>query len=67
MLYTKGVISEDTFDEMQSSGSLTDNPLRALSDTISEDPTQLRIFGDVLLTSEDTIHIGQDILKEYSK
>ena len=68
MLYTEGVISKETFDEIQSSGgSLSDNPLRVLSDTVSEDPNQLRRFGDVLLQSEVTVHIGQDILKEYGK
>ena len=65
-LYTEGVVSKETFDEMKrSGGQLTAGPLRALSDTVSEDPNMLRVFGSVLLQSEDTVHVGQDILKEY--
>ena len=68
MLYTEGVISNDTFNEMERSGSvLTDDSLRALSSIVSEDSNQLRVFASVLLQSKDTIHVGQDILKEYSK
>ena len=67
-LYTEGVISKETFNEIKSSGGLlTDIPLRALSDTVSEDPNKLRVFGAVLLQSEDTVRVGQDILKEYGK
>ena len=67
-LYTEGVISKETFDEMErSGGQLTACPLRALSDTVSEDPNMLRVFGSVLLQSEDTVRVGQDILKEYGK
>ena len=68
ILYTEGVISKDTFDELERSGSvLTDNSLRALSGIVSEDSNKLRVFASVLLQSEETIHVGQDILKEYSK
>ena len=68
MLYTEGVISKEIFDEVESSGGLlTDVPLRALSDTVSEDPNKLRVFGTVLLQSKDTVRVGQDILKEYGK
>ena len=67
-LYTEGVISKETFDEMErSGGQLTAGPLRALSDTVSEDPNMLRVFGSVLLHSEDTVQVGQDILREYGK
>ena len=45
MLYTEGVISKETFDEVESSrGSLTDGPLRALSSTVYEDPNKLKRF-----------------------
>ena len=67
-LYTEGVISKETFDEVESSGgSLIDGPLRTLFSTVSEDPNKLRVFGSVLLQSEDTVHVGNDILKEYGK
>ena len=68
MLYTEEVISMETLNEMERSGGLqTDRSLRALSNTISEDPNKLRILTSVLLQSEETVHVGQDILKEYSK
>ena len=68
MLYTEGVISKETFDEVESSrGSLTDGPLRALSGTVYEDPIKLRDFASVLLQSEDTEVVGNDILRDYCK
>ena len=68
MLYTEGVISKETFDEVESSrGSLTDGPLRALSSTVYEDPIKLRDFASVLLQSEDTVVVGNDILRDYCK
>lgn len=67
-LYTEGVISKETFNEIKSSGGLlTDVPLRALSDTVSGDPNKLRLFGSVLLQSKDTVRVGNDICKEYGK
>ena len=68
MLYTEEVISMETLNEMERSGGLrTDHSLRALSNTVSEDPNKLRILASVLLQSEETVHVGQVILKEYSK
>ena len=67
-LYTEGVISKKTFNEVEhSGGSLTDGPLRALSNTVSDDPNQLRVFSTVLLQSEETIRVANDILEEYGK
>ena len=66
MLYTKKVISDETSKELKRSGGLlTDRPLRALSNTVSEDPGQLRVFGTVLLQSKETVQVAKDILKEY--
>ena len=68
MLYTEGVISKVTFDLVESSGgSLADGPLRALSSSVSDDPNQLRVFSTVLLQSEETVHVANDILEEYGK
>ena len=67
-LYTEGVISKETFNEVQrSGGSLTDGPLRTLSSTVSDDPNQLRVFSTVLLQSEETVRVANDILEEYGK
>ena len=67
ILYTEGVISKETYNELEQSGLLSDGPLRALSSAVSEDPNKLRVFSTVLLKSKKTINVGQDILKEYSK
>ena len=61
MLYTEGVISDKIFDELQKTNI---SPLRALSGTVSDNPNQLRAFSTILLRSEDTVQIGQEILKD---
>ena len=67
-LYTEGVISEETFDDVKKSGgSLTGRPLTALQNTVSKDPQQLKIFGTVLLQSEETVRIGKSTLKDYGR
>lgn len=67
-LYTEGVISKDTLDEIESlDGSLTDCPLIALSNTVSNDPNQLKLFTSILLQSKETVLIGEDILRECGK
>ena len=68
MLYTEGVISKETYDEIeQSGGLLTDGPLRALSSTVSKEPSQLKVFASVLLQSEETVLVAKDTLKDYGK
>ena len=68
MLYTERVISKETLDEVNRLGGvLGDGPLRALCTTVSEDPSKLKLFASVLLKSEQTVLIGQDILKEFGK
>ena len=68
MLFMEGVISKETFDEVERSrGILTDGPLKALSGTVSEDPKQLRKFATVLQKSENTVYEAKDILKECGK
>ena len=67
-LYTEGVISKETYDEIeQSGGLLTDDPLRALSSTVSKEPSQLKVFASVLLQSEETVRVAKDTLKDYGK
>ena len=67
-LCTERVFSNETFDEViKLGGSLSGGPLRALSNTVSKDFKQLRLFAMVLLQSEDTVGIANDILKEYGK
>ena len=68
MLSTEKIISVDTLNVMEKSGGLeTDCLLSALFNTVSEDPNKLRVFATVLLQSVETVHVGEVILKEYSK
>ena len=67
-LYTEGVISKETYDEIeQSGGLLTDDSLRALSSTVSKEPSQLKVFASVLLKSEKTVRVATDTLNDYGK
>ena len=67
-LYTEGVISEETFDDLKrSDGLLTGDTLRALSNTVSKDPHQLETFGTVLLQSEETVGAGKNTLKDFGR
>ena len=68
MLYTERVISKETLDEVNRLGGvLGEGPLRAMCTTVYEDPNKLKMFAGILLKSEQTILIAQDILKEFGK
>ena len=68
ILYTERLISKETLDEViRMEGVLGDGPLRALCTTVSADPNKLRVFASVLLKSEETVMIGDNILQQYSK
>ena len=68
MLYTERVISKETLDEVNKLGGvLGDGPLRALCTTVSEEPSKLRVLTSILLKSEQTVPVANDILKEYGK
>ena len=68
MLYTERVISKETLDEVNRLGGvLGDGPLRALCTTVYEDPNKLKVFSSILLKSEQTVPVANDILKEYGK
>ena len=68
MLYTEGVISKETLDEVtRLGGVLGDGPLRALHTTVSEDLNKLKVLGSVLLKCEQTVTVANDILKGYGK
>ena len=68
MLYTERVISKETLDEVNRLGGvLGDGPLRAICTTVYEDPGKLKVLTSILLKSEQTVPIANDILKEYGK
>ena len=60
MLYTEDIISKETFNEVERS----EDTLRAQLSTVFKDPNKLRAFVTVLLQSEDTVHVGKNILKD---
>ena len=68
MLYTERVISKETLDEVNRLGGvLGDGPLKALCTTVYEDPYKLKVFSSILMKSEQTVPVANDILKEYGK
>ena len=68
MLFKEKVISKETLDEVNKLGGVLGNgPLKALCTSVYEDPNKLIMFASILLKSEQTVLIGQDILKEYGK
>ena len=48
-------------------GFLLGDSLREIRTSITEDHSKLRSLGGILLKSDETKTIGQDILKEYGK
>ena len=68
MLCAERVISKETLDEVNRLGGvLGEGPLKTLCATMYEDPNKLKKLAGVLLKSEQTVPIAQDLLKDYSK
>lgn len=68
MLFTEGVISKETFNELKmSGGSLVDSSLRSLRSAVSTNYYKLKVFASILLQSRETAQVARDILEEYSK
>ena len=58
MLCTERVISKEILHEVKGSGGalgLGEDPLRALSTTVYEDPGKLKVFASVLLNFEQIV------------
>ena len=68
LLYTEGVITRDTSEEIEMLGGyLINGPLRSLCKSVYKDHAVLKRFASILLKSEDTVSLAQDILNDYSK
>ena len=68
LLYTEGVITKETFDEVESLGGyLVNGTFRALRSTVYKDHNMLKKFASILLRSEDTVSLANDIIKDYGK
>ena len=68
LLYTEGVITRETSEEIEMLGGyLINGPLRSLRNAVYKDHDLLKRFASILLKSEDTVSLAQDILDDYSR
>ena len=68
LLYTEGVITRETSEEIEMLGGyLINGPLRSLCNAVYKDHDVLKRFASILLKSEDTVSLAQDILNDYSR
>ena len=68
LLYTEGVITRETSEEIETlAGYLINGPLRSLRNAVYKDHDVLKRFASILLKSEDTVSLAQDILNDYSR
>ena len=67
LLYSEGLITEETQRKIERCcGSLSDS-LRELMITVSEDHSKLRSLGDILLKFEETKSVAQEMIKDCGK
>ena len=68
LLYTEGVITREASEEIEMLGGyLINGPLRSLRNAVYKDRDVLKRFASILLKSEDTVSLAQDILNDYSR
>ena len=68
LLCRERLISNETRTQVETAGGfLLGDSLREIRTSITEDHNKLRSLGDILLKSDETKTIGQDILKECGK
>ena len=68
LLCTERLISNETRTQVEMAGGfLLGDSLREIRTSITEDHNKLRSLGDILLKSDETKTIGQDLLKECGK
>ena len=66
LLYTEGLINEETQQKIACGGSLSDS-LRELMITVSVDHSKLRSLGDILLKLEETKSVAQEMINDCGK
>ena len=67
LLYTEGLINEETQRKIERCGGSLSDSLRELMITVSEDHSKLRSLGDILLKLEETNSVAQEMIKDYGK
>ncbi|XP_019853778.1 PREDICTED: uncharacterized protein LOC109583047 [Amphimedon queenslandica] len=64
LLYTEGLITEDTQRKIERCGGSLSDTLRELMITVSDDHSKLRSLGNILMELEETKPLAQDIIKD---
>ena len=67
MLYTEGLITEDTQRKIERCGGSLSDTLRELMIAVSDDHSKLRSLGNILMELEETKPLAQDIIKDCGK
>uniref|UniRef100_A0A1X7TCF5 Death domain-containing protein n=1 Tax=Amphimedon queenslandica TaxID=400682 RepID=A0A1X7TCF5_AMPQE len=64
LLYTEGLITEDTQRKIERCGGSLSDTLRELMIAVSDDHSKLRSLGNILMELEETKPLAQDIIKD---
>uniref|UniRef100_A0A1X7SKV7 CARD domain-containing protein n=1 Tax=Amphimedon queenslandica TaxID=400682 RepID=A0A1X7SKV7_AMPQE len=67
LLYTEGLITEDTQRKIERCGGSLSDTLRELMIAVSDDHSKLRSLGNILMELEETKPLAQDIIKDCDK
>ena len=67
LLYTEGLITEDTQRKIERCGGSLSDTLRELMIAVSDDHSKLRSLGNILMELEETKPLAQDIVKDCGK
>uniref|UniRef100_A0A1X7TSJ2 Death domain-containing protein n=1 Tax=Amphimedon queenslandica TaxID=400682 RepID=A0A1X7TSJ2_AMPQE len=64
LLYTEGLITEDTQRKIERCGGSLSNTLRELMIAVSDDHSKLRSLGNILMELEESKPLAQNIIKD---
>ena len=67
LLYTEGLITEDTQRKIERCGGSLSDTLRELMIAVSDDHSKLKSLGNILMELEETKPLAQDIIKDCGK
>ena len=67
LLYTEGLINEETQRKIERCGGSLSDSLRELMITVSEDHSKLRSLGEILLRLKETKSVAQEMINDCGK
>ena len=67
LLYTEGLVTEDTQRKIERCGGSLSDTLRKLMIAVSDDHSKLRSLGNILMEIEETKPLAIDIIKDCGK